>query len=303
MKIPLELVKRFLREFIPEAAEIFSLLRTAKPGDGLSPKLRQILVNLKVQNWAPLYQNPQNQIKLKLLFLMTPEEINELNAELITKSQEEQEQWAIETIESMLEDDSDEFDDEEAAQKEFDSLNDDEKTERIKQSQISIGCLMPIMFNYLAIMVHRKSMFQLVAEAINGDDESFLKAIQIDKTVLTAIPHFVERNLQAARDGDFAFQRRLNTYRNKPITVSRPQYPTLWLLFAAVEEMNLLEDFEVDKDSFFNLCEEVGAYGFSNGVEDVQSFSRRLRDYKKDQALLSASLTILPSVKDANSSN
>ena len=162
---------------------------------------------------------------------------------------------------------------------------------------------MPIMFNYLAIMVHRKSMFQLVAEAINGDDESFLKAIQIDKTVLTAIPHFVERNLQAARDGDFAFQRRLNTYRNKPITVSRPQYPTLWLLFAAIQEMNLLEDFEGDKDSFFNLCEEVGAYGFNNGVEDVQSFSRRLRDYKKDQSPLSPIHTVSLPVKDANSSN
>lgn len=131
LKIPLELVKRFLREFIPEAAEMFSMLRTAKTGDGLSLKLRQILVNLKVQNWAPLYQNPQNQIKLKLLFLMTPEEINELNAELITKSQEEQEQWAIGTIESMLDDDLD-VPDEEAAQ-EFDSLNDEEKAERIKQ--------------------------------------------------------------------------------------------------------------------------------------------------------------------------
>lgn len=302
MKIPLAFAKRFLKGLIPEAAELFSMLRTASPGDGLSPKLRQILANLKVQNWAHLYQNPQNQTKLKLLLVMTPEEINNLNSELESMSPEEQVAWAIEMVDAISEDDFDETD-EEAAQKEFESLNDKEKAERIKQTQLFFTFFMPVIFNYLAIMVHRKSMFQLVVEAMSGDDESLLKAIQIDKTVLTSIPYFVERNLQAARDGDFAFQRRINTYRNKPIFVSRPRYPTLWLLFSAVQEMNLLDDFESDKDSFFNLCEEVGAYGFKYGVEDVESFSRRLRAYKKDQALLTSDQTIAPSVKDANSSN
>ncbi len=47
------------------------------------------------------------------------------------------------------------------------------------------------------------------------DDDSFLKAIQIDKTILETIPYFIERNRRAADEVDINFQRQINTYRNK----------------------------------------------------------------------------------------
>ena len=54
------LIEHFLEKSIPDAAEMLSWMRTEKAGDGLSPKLRQVLANLKVSGWAKLYLDPAN---------------------------------------------------------------------------------------------------------------------------------------------------------------------------------------------------------------------------------------------------
>ena len=46
---------------------MLSWMRTEKEGDSLSPKLRQVLSNLKVSGWATLYLDPRNELKAKVL--------------------------------------------------------------------------------------------------------------------------------------------------------------------------------------------------------------------------------------------
>lgn len=300
-KLPQDIIEKFIKSFIPEAMELVSFMRPLKAGDGFSFKLRQVLSNLKISNWAPLYQDPQNIVKIKLLMMMPPEEINALNDELKVLSIKDQTEWVVEFINGFMEHDWEEAAEDEV-EKKFEEMDDEEKAAYVSQLQRFFSFLMPNLFNYFSIMVHRKNIFQLVAEAMNGDDGSFLKAIQIDKTTLQTIPYFIERNRRAADEGDFKFQRQINTYRNKPIFVSRPRYPTLWLLLSVLEETNHLADYEADKDAFLDLCEELGVYGSKYGVEDVQSFSKRLREYKLDQSILPLEASNSSDVKDATSS-
>lgn len=283
--IPRALIERFLEKSIPDAVAILSWMRTEKEGDGLSPKLRQALLNLKVSGWANLYLDPRNELKAKLLMLMPPEEIKALAGELNSMSMEQQETWLADLIDdSTTDDEADEV--KPLTQQEFDALSDAERMKVVGELQRFFAFCMPMLLNYLALMVHRKSLYQLVAEAIKGDDDSFLKAIQIDKTVLTTIPYFIERNRLAADDGNFPFQRQINTYRNKPIFVSRTQYPLLWLVFAILDDANLLSEFEKDKETLLDLCQRLGAYGPKNDNADVMSFNRRLREFKRDQERL-----------------
>lgn len=285
LTIPRSLIERFLEKSIPDAAEILSWMRAEKEGDGLSPTLRQALLNLRVSGWATLYLDPLNELKCKLLMLLPADEIKALADEFNSMSWDEQQTFLSEIIEESRRDDEDDYV-KPLTRQEFDALPDAERMKVVGQLQRFFAFCMPMLLNYLALMVHRKSLYQLVAEAIRGDDGSFLKAIQVDKTVLTIIPYFIERNRRAADEGDFTFQRQINTYRNKPIFVSRPRYPLLWLVLAILDEANLLSAFEQDKEALLDLCQRLRVYGPANDNADVMSFNKRLREFKRDQERL-----------------
>ena len=285
LAIPRALIERFLERFIPEAAEILSWMHTEDTGDGMSAALRQRLTNLKVAGWANLYLDPQNELKSKYLMLMRPEEINAIFAEVNAMSAEEQQAWLINMVEQAVDDD----DDEEAPPLTIEIINampEEGRKTLIEDAQRFHMFFIPMLLNYLAVMAHRKTLYQLVSEAMNGNDDSFLRAIQADKSVLTTIPYFVERSRRAADEGDFKFQRQINTYRNKPIFVSRFRYPLLWLLLAILNEANLLSEFKKDKDALLDLCQRVGAYGPADDAADLASFEKRLREFEKDQQRL-----------------
>lgn len=280
--IPRHLIERILEKFIPEAKAIVAEMRTDQEGDGFRPKFRQALINLKIQNWATLYEDPINEVKVKYLIFMTPQEINDLVAQLKAMTVGEQQEFLNEAIESAANGEDDDI--EPMTQAEFDALPEEQRNKLIAQVQQMLAFLLPMVFNYFAHIVHGKSMYQLVAEAKAGEWDSFLKAIQIDKSVLTTIPYFIDLNHRVADDIDLSnLQRQINTYRHKPIFVSRIRYPTLWLVFALLDEMNIFEEFERDMEYFANLCQKLRVYGPppEMDVVDVESFESRLKDYKK----------------------
>ena len=300
--IPYSLLERFLTAAIPEAAEIWSLMRTESEGDSFSPKLRDLLDRLKVGRWAELYMDPANETKAKLLMFMSPADISALNARVLAMSPEQQSEWLAKQFIELEEFDSELDDSPPITSDQFESLPDAERKELLSKWQQFYGFFMPMLLNYMARMIHRKSLYQLVAEASAGDDSSFLKAIQIDKTTLSIIPYFVERSRRAADEGDFSFQRQINTYRNKPIFVTRLRHPMLWLVFSILDEMNVLGQFEEDKEAFLDMCQRLGVYGPTDDNADVQSFAARLREFKKDQKRLTPEPEQTLIVKDVTSS-
>jgi hypothetical protein len=64
------------------------------------------------------------------------------------------------------------------------------------------------------MMVHGEKLTSLVAQAKAGNDDAFVKAVQIDKRILNAIPYFSERYARAHDQGHSDFFDRLS-YRLK----------------------------------------------------------------------------------------
>jgi hypothetical protein len=91
-----------------------------------------------------------------------------------------------------------------------------------RQGMFAVASII-ICHNYFACMVHRKSLFQLVAEAKSGNDESLLKAIQSDKRCLADINYFKDRVRSATEAGNLSFCSGL-----QDIAKSQPSNPLLF---------------------------------------------------------------------------
>jgi len=98
---------------------------------------------------------------------------------------------------------------------EFELATKDEQDELLKPfCKIILGFL-SVSFNYLALMVHGRSMCQLVTDAKNGDDNAYRCAVQIDRSVLR-LEYFQDRLMRAKEFGieDVGhIRKRLKDYR------------------------------------------------------------------------------------------
>ncbi len=159
--IPRSIIERFLEKALPDFAEMWSMMRTEKEGDGFSPKLRQTLANLKVSKWAQLYSDPENEIKAKLLFVMRPEEINALNADLKAMSVQEQSEWLASEIRDATEDDFKIDEVAELTKEQFAALSEEIRAQFVRDCQRFFGFFIPMFLNFMSRMVHRKSLISV----------------------------------------------------------------------------------------------------------------------------------------------
>ncbi|OAM51513.1 hypothetical protein A7981_08460 [Methylovorus sp. MM2] len=284
ISIKLSAIEKSLNLFLREASGVLSMLRETKPGDGISLRLRKLLIHYKTSGWAKHYLVPDDSFKAKLLTYMQPDEINALGKAFESMSSVEHQEWVDQHISEIVEEadsDTDPLTEEEIA-----ALSEDEKADLYKRAQFAIHFSLVTLFNHFSYVAYKKPIYQLVNEAIKGNDESFLQAIQIDKTVLEFIPYFNERNLRAATELDFNFQRRINTYRNKPILQSRIKHHQLWLVFAYLDEMNVLDQFENYKEELLGICQRLGIYGPppDKDFADIDNFNKLLSEFKKNQS-------------------
>ncbi|MFZ2170989.1 MAG: hypothetical protein WAW61_15300, partial [Methylococcaceae bacterium] len=135
--------------------------------------------------------------------------------------------------------------------------------------------------NHLAIMVHGRKMTQLVTEAIQGNDDAFVLAAQIDSTVLQSIPYFQERVTRARREGDSNFLDKL-AYRQKiPPLQGKIRFRLLYLLFAMLDGMNILSDLTCSE--ILDICDAAGLDRWQNRIEDEGYLAKRLREYRRFQ--------------------
>lgn len=254
--------------------------------------------------WAALYTDPQNEQKAAWLAALPPDKINAMVGAIAAMSPEQQTSWLDrlfteggKAIAPVVDAEADRI---------------LEIWPEVAESTLGIQWLttrrcfvMATLFNGLAAMQTGKTMYQLVAEAVNGNDDSYLKAVQIDKTVLDVIPYFAERNRYAADIGDLPFLRRLQEHRNKPLTVTRLRYVKLWLVFDALDHMNVLEQFEEDLQGFAELCQSIRVYGPHPDVDavDLEDFKSRLDDFKRTRHPRQPKPKSIIHVKDVSSAN
>lgn len=175
-----------------------------------------------------------------------------------------------------------------AVARKFQSLPRDEQTNRAKQTALFVGSSFASFFNMLSAMIHGAKLTTLVPNAIGGDDDSFLKAVQIDPRLLIHSPFFKGRKLQAQSRGEDAFLTRLAYRETKPPFFGKIRYPGLYVMFACLETMNWLDD--MTHNEILNLCDDANLDRYQNRIEDVNCVTKRLREYRRWQKTGGASM-------------
>ncbi len=278
---------------VPLVEETVSLFTENADADGLTPKLRQWIKRYEIVSWAEAYEDFKNFLMVQVGALST---LDEPPAVLFSppkiESVEDMHRWldsAWETCEQFLDDDSDDdlafMDDEDAEAWSLVSPHEDGKP--ISRQAVFLTAALVVVFNYFSCMVHRKSLFQLVAEAKAGDDAALLKAIQIDKTSLSDISYFRERVQSAALAGDAKFLTRIAQYRSKPTFQSGTALNSLYLAFSLLDAIGMLSAYAEDMERFADFCQTLGIYGPADDAVDVENFARALRRFKIEYQTLS----------------
>lgn len=284
--IPRRLVDKFLRKMTPLVAETIERLKENADQDGLTPKLKDWISRFQIEGWADAYEDFNNFLLAHLAALpavgISPETFT-LPKRI--ESMEDLQRWADSAwafCEKFLDDDSEDWLDEltEGPPQPLPELATVDQEKLVTRQAVFLTVAIIICHNHFACMVHRKSLFQLVAEAKDGDDESLLKAVQTDKRCLVDISYFRERILQAVSAGEDNFVLRLLQYRKKPPFQSATTLQPLYLIFSLLDAMGMLEAYAEDPERFADLCQELGAYGPENDVADVDSFAKMLRRFK-----------------------
>lgn len=207
-------------------------------------------------------------------------------------------------IDKLLDDDSDDFEFMEGEEPQvIDELGLDDDGQPITRQHFFMTAALVLVFNYLAFMVHRKSMFQLVEQAKNGTEAAFLKAVQIDQRCLTDIQYFRDKVTAATQSGKVKFLQRVATYQQKPLTQSGTEHRALYLALALLDSMHVLDAFTADQEKFAAFCQKEGIYGTGDDSEDVlDSLMRTVRRFKSQYRSLARPLSskLKLIVKDTN---
>lgn len=186
--VPRRLIEKFLRRILPLTKEVSDIFQENAEDDGLTPRLREWIERYQVRTWAEAYEDPTNYFRLHAAVLaIQDEQPKELLPPSDLQTVEDVQAWVdklCDFFERYLDDDSDAF---EYMESETPEVIDgaDYNGQPVTRQGLFLTCALILVFNYFAVMVHRQSMFQLVAQAKKGDTVAFQKAVQIDRRCLT----------------------------------------------------------------------------------------------------------------------
>ncbi len=167
----------------------------------------------------------------------------------------------------------------------FDALPAEERDKHIRFTQHLLMGIFALFFETLSVMVHGERLSALVARAKSGDEHAFLKAIQIDKRILTKLEFFERRFQRAHTDRNPRFAKAIARKQEAPPYVGKLTHKKLWLAFALLDSIGLLESY--GGNALLDLCVETGVIDDASPVEDVKNLLKlktRYRAFQKQGA-------------------
>lgn len=159
----------------------------------------------------------------------------------------------------------------------------DEQAEMAKRVQFLICAGLAFFYNAISVMVHGEKLTSLVPKALDGDQEAFLKAVHVDKTLLHAHPRFKERYEEAMVNGDAGFLRNLGYRLGASPTKGPIRFPGLYFIFAMLEALGWLD--ELRHEEILDVCDAARLDRWQNRIEDLNAVTKQLRRYRRMQAL------------------
>ncbi len=170
---------------------------------------------------------------------------------------------------------------EEAARAVLDSLPADELASSIRMYQLLLAGGLAALYDQLSLMVHGERITSLVAQAKAGNDQAFVKAVQIDGRVLTEIPYFRERYARARMEDEAAFLASVWRRQVAPPYRGRIEHKSLYLMFAFLDLIGLLRSFS--HRELLDLYDELGMGRKGRRIEDEKNMGKRLAEFRRFQ--------------------
>lgn len=277
----------FAKRLTPAYAEMLQALRL----DGGRMKLPAELAAYlnKIGSYVLLYQD-ENRINVSMsLGIFGEEEFRKMSKELNASTPEEQQAFVDDVAgDSDFEDLLEQFQlpqtkaEWEAARKAYAALPEAEQALLARRGVFFYGALFAGLFNTLSLMVHGAKLTTLVPRARLGDDDAFLKAVQIDRQLLIHHPYFRDRKQQAQDNEDQkAFREKLAYREINPPFRGRIRYPALYMLFGILDTLRWLDD--LPHKEILELCDQAGLERYDNRIDDVTNLRKRLLEYRRWQ--------------------
>lgn len=164
------------------------------------------------------------------------------------------------------------------AEEAFQVLPPEERAKALRQEALLWSGIFGSIFSMLSLMVHGAKLTTLVPLAMAGDDEALLKAVQIDRCLMTHHPFFISRKQRAQDNGETDFLRALSYREANPPLRGKVRYPALYMLFGLLETFGWLNSLK--HEELMDLCDSAGLDRFQNRIEDLNYMTKRLREYR-----------------------
>lgn len=285
--------RRLVIRSAPQYVELFADVKADAHGWLILPeKLLRLKHNLKLDDYVKNYTSQKLVDTFFIFFLLGKKGAIELNNHLKQLSEDDQQRECEELSEAVMDDDFnwlDSFfscwpqneDEEKIAIAEFNKLKDEDKKEHTERLAYFIIYFFLGLHNYFSIMVHGEAMVSLVPKAINGDDDAFLKALKIDRSLQDHHPYFVDRIKLAKQNNEKEFLQKIAAYQAQPNLKGRIKLPGVYIVFAILDVINWLDDFT--HEEILDLCDDSGLDRWQNKIEDVNALTKQLARYRRYQ--------------------
>ncbi|MHB1052008.1 MAG: hypothetical protein ACYCZT_02895 [Thiobacillus sp.] len=278
---------RLVVRLAPEYVEMLTAFRATGGGLQLPRKFLDLRDHLKINNYSELYDDERKINVSLLLAILGNEGFKELDSEVSKMSPEEQQEFLMEIVQEGESLDISGFfppeNEEEKAKAlaELELLSEDEKIDAVKRAQFFWSYFFAHFHNTLSVMVHGEKLTSLVPKAIAGDEGSFCKAIQIDRSLLSYHPFFVQRRMRAVEDSEQEFLRGIAYRERNPMMRGKIRFPALYIVFALLETVNWLDDLK--HEEILDICDQANLDRYQSRIEDVGYLTKRLIEYRRNQ--------------------
>ncbi|WP_227815640.1 hypothetical protein [Nitrogeniibacter aestuarii] len=281
------MISKLVVEQSPQYIEIFRELQGKGKGFRLPVDMIEIRDRLNIGNYVDLYDKELN-FGVALFFAFVGENgFKEWSSEVNQFSGDDLGDWLVDFLANFDEFDSSAFfppeseEEKSRLEDDFQNLSIEDQAIATKRAQWFWISMFGSFHNMLAVMVHGEKMTSLVPRALGGDQDAFCKAIQIDRSLLSAHAGFRAIRQRAHDSGDTAFVRKIAAAEMRPLLSTRLRYPGLYVLFAMLESMASLDEF---KDSeLLDICDEAGLDRYQNRIEDVGYLTKRRLEFRRFQ--------------------
>lgn len=284
--IDLQSAGDLLKSLIPDAEWFLAQIESKQGNFRFPAYLSNVITNLKIEAYPLLYQNENAIGAIMFKGFMSDDEFTKLIDYIEKATPEERGQLMLDSSN----DENQTLDgftipktqaDQIEADKIFNSLTPEQQQQSIKTSQHFFCSFFASFYQTLSIMVHGEKLTSLVAQAKAGNDAAFVKAVQIDKRILTVIPYFIERFNRASNDDNSDFFDQLSYRLQCAPYKGKIRHKSLWLAFSILDQLNLLNNLK--HSQILEVCDEAGVGGYENRIQSVKHLTNRLKEYREFQ--------------------